>query len=72
MRVLLVRMPLVVLVTKPSLPTSTTVPLTSQVILGVGEASTMQGMDAMPPATPVTCNVLDVLAKGGTEKNAEY
>lgn len=64
-RVLLLRVPLVVLVTEPSLSTFSNVPLTSQVILGLGEASTIQEKDTLPLATPATC-VIGTSADGGT------
>ena len=64
-RVLLVRVPLVMLVIDPSLSTSSIVPFTSQVMLGVGEASTMQEKDTLPPATPLACEI-EMLTVGGT------
>lgn len=66
-RVLFVRMPLVVLVTEPSLSTFNDVPLNSQVTLGVGEASTVHVNDAFPPATPLTCEA-ELRTVGGTRK----
>ena len=53
--VLVVTVPMVVVfVMYPSLSTSSTVPLTSQVMLAMGEESTMHKNDAFPPATPLS------------------